>query len=219
MEDSDTPLADICFNEDLYSKPPTVEFTVIEDHAALRARKSAATISSSSNHISSSSSSGIGSSNSLRDNSNMTSSKSVNSNAIIGSGSSSSNSNSTSTSTYNGSINNSNTSNSSNNSSSNSSVGSGPRTGADFFSTFAGSRPKLIRTPGSDMSQKIAYNSGKEIPFDHDESKEMTVYSNGRNRKVYYGINGAPYYITDTGNVINNIPALSYEQFGKLDSP
>jgi hypothetical protein len=60
----------------------------------------------------------------------------------------------------------------------------------------------MTRVPGTEPPQKIAYNSGKEIPFDHDEEKEMTVYTNGRNRKVYYGINGAPYYITDTGAVL-----------------
>lgn len=141
---------------------------------------------------SSSSSSGNGSSNSTRDNGNMASSKSVNSNSV----SSSNNSISTNNSNIN------NTSNTTNSGSNNSnSVVGGARSGTDFFSTFISNRPKLIRTPGADMSQKIAYNSGKEIPFDHDESKEMTVYSNGRNRKVYYGINGAPYYITDTGNL------------------
>lgn len=29
VEDIDTPLSDICFNEDLYTRPPTVEFTVV----------------------------------------------------------------------------------------------------------------------------------------------------------------------------------------------
>lgn len=147
-----------------------------------------------SSSSSSSSSSGNGSSNSIRDNGNMASSKSVNSNSV----SSSNNSISTNNSNIN---NTSNTTNSGGNNSNSNIVVGGARSGTDFFSTFISNRPKLIRTPGADMSQKIAYNSGKEIPFDHDESKEMTVYSNGRNRKVYYGINGAPYYITDTGNL------------------
>lgn len=33
VEDIDTPLSDICFNEDLYTRPPTVEFTVVRSTA------------------------------------------------------------------------------------------------------------------------------------------------------------------------------------------
>lgn len=161
VEDPDTLLADICFNEDLYTKPPTVEFTVTDEQTAPpRIRKTATSSgsSSSSSNISSFRDSNIS-------NNNNSSSNISNNNNIVGS-----------------------------------SRGSAlDRT--EFFSaaTAPTSRPKVIRVAGTEPPQKIAYSSGKEIPFDHDEEKEMTVYTNGRNRKVFYGINGAPYYITDTG--------------------
>jgi hypothetical protein len=172
VEDPDTLLADICFNEDLYTKPPTVEFTVTEEQIAPpRIRKVATTAVGSSSIVSSSSSS----SSNFRD-SNVSNSSSSSSSNI-------SNSNSSSI-----------VSNSRNN----------VLDRSEFFSTSTApiSRTKMTRVAGTEPPQKIAYNSGKEIPFDHDEEKEMTVYTNGRNRKVYYGINGAPYYITDTGAVL-----------------
>jgi hypothetical protein len=169
VEDPDTLLADICFNEDLYTKPPTVEFTVTEEQIVPpRIRKAATTAMGSSSIVSSSSS--------FRD-SNVSNSSSSSSNI--------SNSNSSSSSIVSNSRNN-------------------VLDRSEFFSTSTApiSRTKMTRVAGTEPPQKIAYNSGKEIPFDHDEEKEMTVYTNGRNRKVYYGINGAPYYITDTGAVL-----------------
>ena len=51
----------------------------------------------------------------------------------------------------------------------------------------------------TEPAPKNVYSSIKEIPIDHEEDKDITVYISGRNRVVYYGINGSPYYITDSG--------------------
>jgi hypothetical protein len=168
VEDPDTLLADICFNEDLYTKPPTVEFTVTEEQIAPSRIRKAATSAVGSSSIISSSSSSFRDSNISNGSSSSISSNIGNSHSIV--------------------------SNSRNNALDRS----------EFFSTATApiSRTKMTRVAGTEPPQKVAYNSGKEIPFDHDEEKEMTVYTNGRNRKVYYGINGAPYYITDTGTVL-----------------
>ena len=179
VEDPDTLLADICFNEDLYTKPPTVEFTVTEEQVAPPRIRKAATSTVGSSSITSSSSS----SSNFKD-SNVSSNISTNI-----------------------------SSNSNNNSSSSSIVGNSRNSMLDrseFFSSSTApiSRIKMNRVAGTEPPQKVAYNSGKEIPFDHDEEKEMTVYTNGRNRKVYYGINGAPYYITDTGTVLRSVDCV-----------
>ena len=54
----------------------------------------------------------------------------------------------------------------------------------------------------TEPAPKSIYSSVKEIPVDLEEDKEITVYISGRNRVVYYGINGSPYYITDSGKRI-----------------
>ena len=68
--------------------------------------------------------------------------------------------------------------------------------------TTPNTRLRKIRTPMTEPAPKSIYSSVKEIPVDLEEDKEITVYISGRNRVVYYGINGSPYYITDSGKRI-----------------
>lgn len=173
VEDAETLLSDICFNEDFYSKPPTVEFTVIDEVAvssnvsgssliddsiaSLKARRSStsdanSSISSSSRNISASGGNVL---NVSAQRSNVTSSSST--------------------------------------------------------SSTSASRRKVGRIPPAEPSEpslKVAYSSGVEIPLDYSIGQEISIYTSGRNRKVYYGLNGAPYYITDTGTYIRKTPSL-----------
>lgn len=174
VEDVDTLLADICFNEDLYAKPPTVEFTVIDhtvasSHNSQNAQKVPRRVSTSnipSNNLNSLNNDHIG-----NGNTNMNSSMNTNMNI------------------------NMNTSNSMSMSNSNSNMNM-----SNNNTTTPNNRLKNIniRAPNTEPL-KALYSSGKEVPFDHDDTKEMTVYIGGRNRVVYYGVNGSPYYITDSG--------------------
>ena len=174
VEDAETLLSDICFNEDFYSKPPTVEFTVIDEVVV------------SSN----------GSGSSVIDDS-VVSSKARRS--------STSDANSSSSSSRNTSASSSNVLNISAQRSNITSSSFNPST-----STSA-SRIKAGRIPPAEHSEpslKVAYSSGVEIPLDYSIGQEISIYTSGRNRKVYYGLNGAPYYITDTGTYVRNTPSL-----------
>jgi hypothetical protein len=196
VEDADILLSDICFNEDFYSKPPTVEFTVIDEvtgtltdrassviddsTASLRARRSSTSTSNVNINSTNSSSSSSSSSNSSSSSSKMQSS---NTNRNISTSSSS---------VLNIAAQRSNTAPPSSSSSSSLSAAA----------SASGSRLKATRMPPAELSLKVAYSSGVEIPLDYSLGQEISIYTSGRNRKVYYGLNGAPYYITDTGTVI-----------------
>lgn len=161
VEDVDTLLADICFNEDLYAKPPTVEFTVTDHNASAGISTTSKVRRASTSNIASSSSS---SSNSNNNNSTTSSSTIIRDSAAI----------------------------------LNSSSGNG-RSEILATTTTPNNRLRKVRTPLTEPSAKSVHSSVKEVPFDNDEEKDMTVYISGRNRVVYYGINGSPYYITDSG--------------------
>ena len=177
VEDAETLLSDICFNEDFYSKPPTVEFTVIDEVVV------------SSN----------GSGSSVIDDS-IASSKARRS--------STSDANSSSSSSRNTSASSSNVLNIS--------AQRSNITSSSFTPSTSASRIKAGRIPPAEPSEpslKVAYSSGVEIPLDYSIGQEISIYTSGRNRKVYYGLNGAPYYITDTGTYVNNTPSLVLFKF------
>ena len=205
VEDVDTLLADICFNEDLYAKPPTVEFTVTDQNALAGDIAEAKLRRSSTTNIpSSSSSSNNNSSDNHNNSSNSNSSSSIStfvrdSSALLSSSSSGSSSSSSSSSSSGNSS--SGNSSSGNSSSGNSSSGNSGNSRSEILATATtpNTRFRKVRTPMTEPAPKNVYSSIKEIPIDHEEDKDITVYISGRNRVVYYGINGSPYYITDSG--------------------
>ena len=198
VEDVDTLLSDICFNEDLYAKPPTVEFTVVESNQ------------NSQNNLRRNSAGAVGVSSvvgSKGSGNNVNGVNGVNSNG--GSGSSSSSS-SSSSSTYSTNSTNSNISSTMIRDSS-SVLGNrnindrDTRTEAlsalSALSSLSSTAPRVkkILRPIEPKIKEHSFSAQKEVPFDHDEDKDITVYVTGRNRVVYYGISGSPYYITDSG--------------------
>ena len=198
VEDADILLSDICFNEDFYSKPPTVEFTVIDEVTGTLTDRASSIIDDSTA--------------SLRAHRSSTSTSNVNNNSTNSSSSSSSSSSNMQSSNANRNISTSSSSvlniaaqrsNTAPPSSSSSSAPSSSLSAASVSATAAasGSRVKATRMPPAELSLKVAYSSGVEIPLDYSLGQEISIYTSGRNRKVYYGLNGAPYYITDTGTV------------------
>ena len=182
VEDAETLLSDICFNEDFYSKPPTVEFTVI-DEVVVSSNGSGSSVIDDS----------IASSKARR-----RSTSDANSSSSSSSSSSSRNTLASSSNVLNISAQRSNI------------------TSSSFTPSTSASRIKAGRIPPAEPSEpslKVAYSSGVEIPLDYSIGQEISIYTSGRNRKVYYGLNGAPYYITDTGTYVNNTPSLVLFKF------
>ena len=209
VEDVDTLLADICFNEDLYAKPPTVEFTVTDYNAQAEDMTTAKLRRASTSNIPSSSSSANSNNNSNSSDNNNSSSNSSggssigtfgrDSSALLSSSSSGSSSSGSNSNSGNSNSNSGNSNSNSGNSNSNSVIS---RSEILATATTPNTRLRKIRTPMTEPAPKSIYSSVKEIPVDLEEDKEITVYISGRNRVVYYGINGSPYYITDSGKRI-----------------
>lgn len=204
VEDADILLSDICFNEDFYSKPPTVEFTVIDEVTDTVIDRASSVIDDSTA--------------SLRARRSSTSTSNVNNNSTNSSSSSSSSRSNMQSSNTNRNISTSSSSvlniaaQRSNTAPPSSSSSTAPSLSLSAASTAAsGSRVKATRMPPAELSLKVAYSSGVEIPLDYSLGQEISIYTSGRNRKVYYGLNGAPYYITDTGTV--NTSVLTVRDF------
>ena len=175
VEDAETLLSDICFNEDFYSKPPTVEFTVIDEVAvpstvrdssviddsiaSLKAHRSSTSNVNNSSSSSSNTQSSTANRNKSASSSNILSIASQRSNIALSL--------------------------------------SAPSASASRIKA-----ARILPIEPSEPSLKVAYSSGVEIPLDYSIGQEISIYTSGRNRKVYYGLNGAPYYITDTGKYI-----------------
>lgn len=206
VEDADILLSDICFNEDFYSKPPTVEFTVIDEVTSTLTDKASSVIGDSLS--------------SLRARRSSSSTSNVNNNSSSSSSNSSTNSSSNSirnrsssgSSVLNIAAQRSNTVPPSSSSSSSSLSAAA--------ASASGSKVKATRMQPAELSLKVAYSSGVEIPLDYSLGQEISIYTSGRNRKVHYGLNGAPYYITDTGTVntyVLTVPDLFFIAVLKCD--